>query len=269
MSTPLSINELPEEILRAIFFESLEQGLEQGQNYQRPECLVVEHKAMEPYPRKNRMAECSIECYADEGQIQTGERLPSRTRHPSVVARICIAQSRRSLTLRPHEGVSMACIIDSIQTTFTFSNHLIDYPRECRLTSFGIGRVYDEPNAETLYTLLLEQSHPLLRIVLNLELREGSYPETLFNIIGEASSLQRLRIRYGMSHQSQQQQDTSTPPCPLLYLKHLEMQNFDQLPMLLLQNLDLSNIYGLKLKAVYGKAKELRDELTTLVLNVP
>ncbi|KAG8975297.1 hypothetical protein FRB93_000560 [Tulasnella sp. JGI-2019a] len=72
-----------------------------------------------------------------------------------------------------------------------------------------------------------------------------------------------------MSHQSQQQQDTSTPPCPLLYLKHLEMQDFDQLPMLLLQNLDLSNIYGLKLKAVYRKAKELRDELTTLVLNVP
>ncbi|KAG8999178.1 hypothetical protein FRB94_006419 [Tulasnella sp. JGI-2019a] len=302
MSTPLSINDLPEEIMGAVFFEFVEHELEPRHRYQRPEFLVRVCRLWKVWVEGNpRLWSCIL--------VEIGWRVtplditPIKTRIN--LTRGCpLALDIRIMgggpTTITHDVLLLYEIIKehhwralSILHTRWLSpfeiifRHMIDNPGKCRLTSFHIGWVKYESNADMIYALvrealqqnlgitdltvppqLLEPSHPLLHAVPSLELVEGWYTTTIFGVIREASRVQRLRVHF-RTENLYQLQDTSIPPCLLPCLKHFELQTCSQFSMLLLQKLDLPNIHSLGLKGVYGDVEQLSKGLKSLVRNVP
>ncbi|KAG9027219.1 hypothetical protein FRB95_007977 [Tulasnella sp. JGI-2019a] len=107
----------------------------------------------------------------------------------------------------------------------------------------------------------LEPSHPLFRVVSYLQLLKGW---------STAPILARIRLqRLQVSMLGRLDMEESTTPCLLPHLKHLDLRDCEQFPMLLLQQLDLPNIRSLKVRNMVMNSKLIDKQLTSLVLTVP
>ncbi|KAG9022681.1 hypothetical protein FRB95_014448 [Tulasnella sp. JGI-2019a] len=301
MSTPLSINELPEEIMGAVFFEFVEHESEPYHQYQHPKLLVRVCRLWKVWVERNPKLWSRIlieigrgETPLDIAPIKTGINL-AKGCPLALDIRIMGRRGSAALTqdvlllydiIKGHHWRALSILYTRWLSSFeSIFRHMIDNPAKCRLTSFRIEGMKYESNG-MIYTLvsevlrqnlgitdlsvpslLLEPSHPLLHVVPSLEMVEEWYEDTIFGIIREASSVQRLRV-YIRTEYMYQLRDTSIPSCLLPCLKHFELQTCSQFPTLLLQKLDLPNIHSLKLIGIYGDVELIDKELTSLVQNV-
>ncbi|KAG8984898.1 hypothetical protein FRB94_006421 [Tulasnella sp. JGI-2019a] len=217
MSTPLSINELPEEIMGAVSFEFVEHELEPYHQYQRPELLVRVCHLWKVWVEGNPKLWSRILVEIGRGDTPL-DITPIKTRVNlakgcplALDVRIMGRRGSAALThdvlllynlVKEHHWRALSILYTRWLSPFeSIFRHLIDNPGKCRLTSFHIEGVKYESN-DMIYalvrealrknlgitdlsvpSLLLEPSHPLLHVVPSLEMVEEWYEDTIFGII--------------------------------------------------------------------------------------
>ncbi|KAG8999182.1 hypothetical protein FRB94_006423 [Tulasnella sp. JGI-2019a] len=298
MAAPLSINDLPCEILGVAFFEFVEQELDEDEGYQRPNVLMGVCRLWKEFVEGNPLLWSRIfvtfgghalDIEPAKAQIYRAKMSPLALDIEST-SRCEIAELTRDVLslydlVKEHRWRALS-ITDapSLEPFEVIFRHMIDNPGMCRISSFRLTPPQWESNTGIVYTWArealrhslcitdlaipmesLEPSHPLFRVVLHLHLLDEWSMAAVRSHIREASSLQRLRVSVSREPANEE----SMPPCLLPRLIHLELQESAQFPIWLLRQLDLPIIHSLKFKNIYASCNLVDEQLTSLVLTVP
>ncbi|KAG8998991.1 hypothetical protein FRB93_013401 [Tulasnella sp. JGI-2019a] len=300
MTTPQSVNELPAEILGMIFFEFLEEEVDQKWRSQHPGCLIPVCRLWKELVEGNSRlwsridvvlgtTNTTMDVQSISNRIRKAKRSPLalyiyhrdwRLYPTAAVTRDVLAlydliKDHRWRAISVFNGGHLA----SFEIIF---RHMIDHPQMCRLFSFHMEQPVSNDTTRvmvkealrrnlsitqlTVPTSFLEPSFPLYQVVSYLEVVGLCDQTEILSHLRGASSLRSLRVEclVGITVD----QDDSPPPCALPKLENLDLRSCHIFPKLLIQKLDLPAIWNLKLRRVYWSVKRTDQELKSLVSDV-